>query len=111
MRVAFEGTGQLVVTFETEGEVMLGTPVVMGDNHTVKTAGKDEAPIGFVQHERQGFAAIQLQGFVDCPFTGTAPTVGWNKLSADGQGGCQLDEQGLSRLVVWVKDDRFGFYL
>ena len=46
-----------------------------------------------------------LGGAVTCAYSGTAPTAGWNKLSADGNGGVKSASAGVDALVICVNGD------
>ena len=43
---------------------------------------------------------MQLAGVVTAPYTGTAPTVGYAKLSANGTGGVKASSTGREYLVL-----------
>ncbi|MBP1758632.1 MAG: hypothetical protein H6Q61_881 [Firmicutes bacterium] len=112
MSVAFYGTQETVLSFEA-GEVTPGYPVAISQNNTVANAPSGIAPAGVAIHVREGIAAVQLHGYTELPYSGTAPTLGWAKLVADGAGGMKTDAGGIGCLVVSVNETgkTLGMYL
>ena len=51
-----------------------------------------------------GACSVALGGMVRVPYTGTAPTLGWESLAADGNGGVKAASTGRSYLVVDVDE-------
>lgn len=104
MSVAFHGIESLVVTFQTEG-VTAGYPAGMSANDTVANAADATAPVGVVLNQRGKLAAVQVKGFARVAYSGTAPSLGYGSLVADGQGGLRTaasGETGRTCLVVQV---------
>ena len=112
MSVAFYGTSEVVLSFEA-GAVTEGYPVVLRKNDQVSDAGEGEAPVGLCLHVREGLAAVQMKGYVELPFSGPAPNLGWAKLVADGMGGVKADAGGHSFVVIRVEPatSTVGLYL
>ena len=112
MSVAFYGTQETVLSFEA-GAVTPGYPVAISQNNTVANAANGIAPAGVALHVREGIAAVQLHGYAELPYSGTAPALGWTKLTADGTGGMKADGNGISHLVVSVNEagKTLGLYL
>ena len=104
--ISFHGMGEQMITFAADG-VTEGFPVVMAENDTVTDAEEGAALIGVAVHvEEDGFAAVQMQGFMQLPYSGTAPALGWQNLSADGAGGLKVtDGEGKCCLVVSVDNE------
>lgn len=86
MSVSFEGIGRWCATF-LAGELEQGSPVKVSANGTVAACSAGDAFCGVAVSERDGACAVQLGGFVTLPYSGTAPTVGYAALCADGTGG------------------------
>ena len=87
MEISFCGMGEQLVTFEA-GVVTESYPVSMTANGKVADSADGESFAGIAVHtENDGFAAVQLGGFVTLPFTGTAPALGWQRVAANGAGG------------------------
>ena len=101
MSVSFRGIGENVVTFKTATAVA-GKPVTLSANDTVAKSADDDVFCGVCIKVEDGYAAVQLAGYVELPYTGdTAPTVGYCTLLADGTG-IKADEDGRSILVINV---------
>ncbi len=77
MNVSFNGFGENVVTFETEGSVSAGMPVMVSASGKVKAASG--VFCGICLGVRNGYAAVQLSGYVKTAYD-TAPAVGYTKL-------------------------------
>ena len=84
MNVSFNGFGENVLTFETQGTITAQAPVMVTDKRKGQR-GKRRV-LRNLHHVRNGYAAVQLKGYVRVPYSGTAPTVGFVKLKAsDGK--------------------------
>lgn len=113
MSVAFYGTQETVLSFEAGDSVTAGWPVVISDNNQVADAEDGGIPAGVALHARNGIAAVQVKGYAELPYTGTAPGLGWSALAADGLGGVKTDPASRACLVVSVDADNkmVGLYL
>ena len=63
---------------------------------------------------RKGIAAVQVKGYVELPYSGTAaPGLGWVNLAADGVGGVAVDADGIPCMVITRNqtDKTVGLYL
>ncbi len=97
MNVCFKGYGENVVTFEIDGSITDGAPVMVSDSGKVKAASG--AFCGVCVSQRGGYAAVQLNGYAKLPY-GTAPSVGYAKLSASAGKVNKDDTNGREYLVV-----------
>lgn len=78
MKVSLNGYGESVTTFEAEDSVKAGYPVKMTGNGKVGLCTAKEAFCGIALNVRNGFAAVQLQGYYSgLPYTGSRYE-GWN---------------------------------
>ena len=95
---------QLIVTFSHSGltKEHHGKPVKLAANETVALAADGEPMHGTCETVTEDIAGIKLTGCWELPFTGTAPVLGWNLLSANGAGGVKVDVNGDSFLVSGV---------
>ena len=75
---------------------------MMSANGTVAPCAAGKAFCGAAVNVRDGFAAVQLAGYVRLPYTGTTPVVGYQTLAGDGAGKIKADAAGRSVLVVDV---------
>lgn len=113
MSVSFQGTAELVLSFEEGASVTDGAPVVIGANHQVVDATAGALFAGVALHSRRGVSAVQLKGYVELPYSATAPALGWVEMVADGDGGVKTAADGLRVLVISVDtaDQTVGLYL
>ena len=115
MSVAFEGMETVVLTF-LSGSTTVGFLGAMSGNNTVKNAGAGVAPVGVILNKRNGHVAVQVRGYTELKYSGTAPGLGWNNLVSDGSGGLRLaatGETGKACLVVNLNTDdkKMGLFL
>ena len=103
MKISYEGMGQWAATFAC-GDVDVGEAVKVSENDTVAACSADDAFCGVVfAKARTGDACtVQLGGAVEVPYSGTAPTVGYAALAADGSGGVKVAAGAKERLVLAV---------
>ena len=80
MNVCFNCYGENVLTFETNGEIAAGDPVMITGNGVVQKANGDFC--GICVSVRNGFASVQLDGFARVGYS-VLPEVGFCKLSAE----------------------------
>ena len=105
MSVSYEGIGHMAVTFlaGTAKEGQLCKLSVVGRSDACSSA---EAFCGYVEKTDANLAAVQLEGFVTVPYTGTAPIKGYSKLSSNGTGGVKVDSAGQEYLVAAIDYDK-----
>lgn len=97
----FSGFNTKEITLHADESVNEGSAVVFADDSTVKAAAAGEIPCGICTKIRNGLASVVFAGHVTVPFSGTAPNLGYQKLSADGNGGIKADDNGKLFLVVY----------
>ena len=102
MDISMKGYGENTSTFRTNGVVCTSHTVKMDNNLTVAPCNSGDAFIGTVINVKNEYACVQLDGFVTLTYTGTAPSVGYCKLVADGNGGVKVSESGREYLVTEV---------
>lgn len=112
MSVSFQGTQEVVMSFEA-GSVTVGAPVAISNNNQVSDATDGQLPVGVALHVRQGIAAVQMKGYLELPYSGTVPSLGWSRFVADGLGGVKTAADGLACLIVNVDSatQTVGLYL
>lgn len=104
MSVAFNGFGENMATFKADGEITGGTPVKMSDSSTVAVCADGESFCGFAVECSGGYASVKLSGTVITEYSGTAPELGYSKLTA-GSRGVTASDSGREYLVVAVDED------
>ncbi len=102
MNFSINGYGENTTTFRTTGLVCTSHTVKMADNLIVAPCEAGDEFIGIAVSTGDGYAGVQLDGYVKVDFTGTAPAVGYCNLTADGKGGVKTDTNGRKYLVVEV---------
>ena len=100
MMVSFKGIGQCCATFMGEA-LEEGCVVKVSAAGTVAQCEADEAFLGVVICAEEDAATVQVGGFAQVKYSGSAPAVGFVSLVADGKGGVQSGEGGKK---VWVVD-------
>lgn len=105
MKISYEGMGQWAATFAC-GEVSVGQVVMVDAEDSVKSCSTGDAFAGVVLSKaRSGDAcAVVLGGTAEVSYSGSALTVGWQKLCADGNGGVKSDAGGREHLVLAADD-------
>ena len=109
MEINFAGYQENVLTFECESTVSKGDFVTMSASGKVGVAAESANFIGKCVNVRDGYAAVQLDGYVEAEKSGTV-NVGYNKLVA-ASSGVKTAESGIDRLVVYSDDTTVGFIL
>lgn len=103
MSIKFNGLMNEVVTFKTATAITNGYPVKVSANDTVAAASNGNVFCGVAVNRSGGLQSVQLKGYVELPYTSTAPTVGYSLLVANGSGGVKVDAtNGRAYLVVKV---------
>jgi hypothetical protein len=105
MKISLNGCGENVATFEAESTVTAGVPVKMTGNGVVGVCADKDHFCGVAISVRGGFAAVQLGGYAQVPYSGAdAPAVGYQTLSGTADGKVQAEGTGRSILVTDVDD-------
>lgn len=100
----FSGFNTKEITLHADESVKEGAAVVFADDSTVKAAAAGEILCGICTKIRNGLASVVFAGHVTVPFSGTAPSLGYCKLSADENGSVKTDDNGKHFLVVYVNE-------
>ncbi|MGI6270629.1 MAG: hypothetical protein ACOYKJ_08905 [Candidatus Howiella sp.] len=100
--ICFRGYNESMTTFKAADGLTVGMPVIVTANATVGKGTAGAAICGVARSVREGIASIQTNGYVELPYTGTAPTLGVGSLVCDGDGGVKT---GTGRSVVIVEVD------
>ena len=104
MKVSFEGIGENIVTFYNSkaSSATAGVPVKMSGACETAKCVDGERFFGVAVAGDSEFAAVQTKGYVEMPYSGTAPGVGFGKRAADTKGGVKTDANGGEFLIVDV---------
>ncbi len=109
MNIGFTGFRENVLTFECTSTVAAGDLVKMSASGKVTKVSANDAFIGKCVGVRDGYAAVQLSGYIEAAKSGTV-SVGYNKLAATASG-VKAAETGVDRLVIFSDDTTVGFIL
>ena len=101
MAITFGAIGKQHVTFASD-DAEEGQVCKMSANGTVTVCEEDDGFIGVVESIRGGFASVVLEGYVELPYSGTAPDLGYAILASDGDGKVAEAEEGRTCLVVSI---------
>ncbi len=109
----FKGFGENVLTFKCDKSTGVGSTVKMTSSGTVTLAADGDIFAGVCLNIRDGYAAVQLCGYCEMTYTGTAPAVGYTKLASAGSDGVKTSTTGREYLVIGVDTDNktAGFIL
>ena len=111
MEINFNGFGENVATFIADNSLTeAGVPVKITGDGTVGKCGGNEAFCGVCVGLRDGFAAVQLAGYVRMPALAKIDA-GYRKLAAGSQGDVAVNSVGRELLVVDSTANEIGFIL
>ena len=109
MSISFGGVGELCVTFKAAASVTRGCPVKMSANDTVAACSNGDRMMGVaIDVKEDGYCTVQVSGVVAMKYTGSAPTVGYAVLGANGSGGVKAVSSGGSEFLVLNVDSASG---
>ena len=107
--MVYTGFNEKVLTFDCEGTVNAGDLVIIHSSGTVKKAPADSDFAGVCLSVEDGCAAVQVEGYVYCPKSGTI-NVGFQKISA-AAGAVKANANGREHLVLVSDSTNVGFLL
>lgn len=104
MAIYFDGFDDKMLSFYSESGRVGMLAYQVADKHVKECNSKNPNFMGFVRNVQGNLVGVQLGGYVECKFTGIAPTPGYCGLIADGFGGVKVDEEqaAIKRLVLWA---------
>lgn len=86
-KVSFEGIGEVMATFCAGEGVKVGGVVKVSGDSTVKGCAAGERFFGVACSGEKDYVGVQTKGFVQVRCADSTVTVGYVKLTADGNGG------------------------
>lgn len=108
MNISFEEIGQVLVTCQTDEGVEAGKTVKISGNGKAGPCAAGEQVCGVaVETAQDGYAAIQVKGFIGVPCKDSTVSAGWAELTADGAGGVKkagTGDKGRGILVMSVEE-------
>jgi len=101
MSISINGFNESILTFNAaSGFETSGVPVKMSANNTVSACSENDSFCGISKSFSGGCVAVQVSGAVTIGYSGTAPTVGYNMLAADGEGKVLVAAEGGREYLV-----------
>ena len=111
MNVNFYGFGENVLTFVAGPNLNeVGVPVSMYADGTVNACSDGEAFCGVCVGVRDGYAAVQVSGYVELAAESKI-SVGYQNLVCSGGKLAKVNESGREYLVVESTENTVGFIL
>ena len=99
MNVSYEEIGRVAATFPQNG-CTAGQVCKINSSGTVVPCASGDKFIGVVEGVRNGFAGVQVEGFVRVPSSGSFGT-GFLQLCADGEGGAMIGAGREYLVISW----------
>lgn len=85
--ITFDSIHETYVTFNAEENLDAGQVCKISDDSAVGPCAAGDDFCGLARQVRCGLAGVVLSGYVEVPYSGTAPALGSTALCADGDGG------------------------
>lgn len=105
MSVSLNGFSEAIITLKITESAAKGAPVSISASLTAAPSGVDEPFAGFLSATpKGGCAGVQVTGYLEAPYSGAAPALGYTALSADGNGGVKTASSGPLRLVLKIDE-------
>lgn len=92
---SMKGYGENVLTFSS-GLTEVGVPVMIEDYGALTDAAADKDFIGFITSADGEVTGVIMDGYVEVPYTGTAPALGFSVLVSNGSKGVKVPSSGVS---------------
>ena len=110
MNVSFNGFNDFMVTMEADASLEAGDMVTISAQGKACPCAEDGAICGYAVSVRDGYAAVQICGYVNVP-ADKSLTAGVKKLSVDSNGKVKENTQGREFLVVCTGNESAGIIL
>lgn len=104
MSVAYTGFNANTLTFQCSAKITEGAPVRIHKSDCVTSCSEGNEFHGIAVEGDTKYVSVQMSGIVTLPYTGTAPTTGFNTLCANGNAGVKVSTSGNKYLVVSVDE-------
>ncbi|MGN0488724.1 MAG: hypothetical protein ACI4HO_05645 [Ruminococcus sp.] len=110
MNVDFKGYGENVATFLADDTVKEGTLVKLSENYTVTACTTGDEIVGLCVNVRDGYAAVQLSGYVELPCS-TQIALGYKGICANNGTTVKTDASAVKHCVIYSGTKTVGFIL
>lgn len=109
MSISYSGYNVNCATFKADGDIFKDDVVKMSANCTVTSCEEDDVFCGALKKkENDGCASVQLNGTLTTFYSGTAPSLGYCNLVADGTGGVKVATSGGRPYLIFFIDTKFN---
>ncbi len=110
MNIDFKGYGENAATFAVTGTIEAGDFVSVSSNFTVAKASAGDDIIGICLNVRDGYAAVQLGGYVEAA-AAEEISLGNTGITLDSNGKLVASNSAAKHLVVFATETKAGFIL
>lgn len=110
MNVDFKGYGENVATFLADDTVKEGTLVKLSENYTVTACVAGDEIVGLCVNVRDGYAAVQLSGYVELPCSAQI-ALGYKGICANNGTTVKTDTSAVKHCVIYSGTKTVGFIL
>lgn len=110
MNVNFNGYGENVATFLAASTLKEGNLVKITSNYTASPASSGDDFVGICVGVRDGYAAVQLSGYVEVPASAQI-TLGRTGIIAGGSSAVTSSQTGTKYNVIYSTASTVGFIL
>ncbi len=90
------------LTLTASDDIAVGMAVTIGAYSTALIPASGSLFCGICSDVRGGYASVIMTGYAKVKYSGSTPSLGYNKLAGDGSGKVKVDENGLHVLVTSV---------
>ena len=97
--ISMQGIGASCLSAKKGSAATAGWPCHFSASDTVADSANGAVFSGVITGVRGELVTVQYRGFVTLPYSGTAPTVGFAILVADGAGGVKGAQSGDTYLI------------
>ncbi len=112
--IYFNGYGENTLTFFIGEVATKGFPIIATDDNTAKNATDGQDFIGICKDSNEMTVTVVMDGYVEVPYTGTAPTLNLCSLVSNGTGGVKVSstaKRNYKVLKVDTVNNIVGFIL
>ncbi|MBC8585324.1 hypothetical protein [Youxingia wuxianensis] len=107
MKLSLNGYNAKYATFKlaANSAAAEGNMVKVTGSYTVDKAGDGNVFAGLLIHKTGSAALVQTGGYMNVPYTGTAPAYGYNIIACNATGGIKTNSTGIGVTVVDIDTD------
>ena len=99
------GFNEGFITLYVAEDTNIGSVVTVNDNNTCGECAADQKFCGGLKGKRNNIGSVQVKGYTELKYSGTAPALGVGGLVADGNGGVKSSDNGFTVIVTEVDEE------